>query len=145
FNRLIPDERIIEVINEVGLNSWYESLDEGLDTIVVGDVGLSAGESQLLALSRVFLQEPSLIILDEASSRLDPVTERLIEQALDKLLRNRTAIIIAHRLSTLDRVDDILLLDQGSVLEYGERERLAEDPSSYFHKLLRTGIMEVLV
>ncbi|MGY5876225.1 MAG: ABC transporter ATP-binding protein [Candidatus Thorarchaeota archaeon] len=145
FDRSIPDERILEVIREVGLGNWYDSLEKGLDTIVVGDVGLSAGESQLLALSRVFLQDPSLVILDEASSRLDPVTEGLIEQALDKLLLNRTAIIIAHRLSTLDRVDDILLLDQGSVLEYGERERLADDPSSKFYRLLRTGIMEVLV
>ena len=145
FDRSIPDERILGVIHEVGLNQWYEALEEGLDTKVVGEVGLSAGESQLLALSRVFLQEPSLVILDEASSRLDPVTERLIEQALDKLLRNRTAIIIAHRLSTLDRVDDILLLDQGSVMEYGERAKLADDPSSKYYKLLRTGIMEVLV
>ena len=78
---------------------------------------MSAGESQLLALTRVFLRNPSLVILDEASSRLDPATERLVERAIDKLLKDRTAIIIAHRLSTLNRADDILLLEDGEIAE----------------------------
>lgn len=145
FNSTIPDEPILQVIEDVGLKAWFDKLPEGLDTVLQTDTGLSAGESQLLAFSRVFLRNPSLVILDEASSRLDPVTERLVEKAVDKLLKNRTAIIIAHRLTTLNRADDILLLEGGEVAEFGNRAELARDPTSKFHKLLHTGMMEVLV
>jgi ABC-type multidrug transport system fused ATPase/permease subunit len=86
-----------------------------------------------------------LVILDEASSRLDPATEELIERAVDKLLRNRTAIIIAHRLHTVQRADDIVILEQGRIREYGAREQLARDPDSRFFELLQTGMEEVLV
>src|SRR5690606_35321571 len=97
FNRNIPDECILEAIYDLGLGPWLESLPEGLDTrLRSGGSGLSAGEAQLLAFTRVFLKDPGLIILDEASSRLDPVTEQRIERAIDKLLHNRTGIIIAH-------------------------------------------------
>jgi ABC-type multidrug transport system fused ATPase/permease subunit len=117
-----------------------------LDTILgPGGSGLSAGEAQLLAFTRVFLKDPGLIILDEASSRLDPVTERLIDRAVGRLLRNRTGVIIAHRLSTVDRADTIMILDQGDIVEYGPRTELAADPESRFSQLLRTGAAEVLV
>ena len=85
------------------------------------------------------------MILDEASSRLDPATERLVERAVDKLLKDRTAIIIAHRLSTLNRAHDILLLEDGEIAEFGNREKLAKDSSSRFYQLLHTGMMEMLV
>ena len=84
------------------------------------------------------------MILDEASSRLDPATEQLIERAIDKLLQDRTAIIIAHRLGTVHRTDDIMILEDGRVIEHGDRERLAADPGTRFHSLLRTGLEEVL-
>jgi ABC-type multidrug transport system fused ATPase/permease subunit len=92
----------------------------------------------------VFLRDPGLVILDEASSRLDPATEQLIERAVDKLLQNRTAIIIAHRLGTVERADDILILDGGKLAEHGEREKLARDKDSRFYHLLQTGLEEVL-
>jgi len=98
----------------------------------------------LLAFTRVFLRDPGLVILDEASSRLDPATEQLIERAVGRLLRNRTAIIIAHRLGTVQRADEIMILRDGHVIEYGERERLAADPTSRFYELLQTGLEEVL-
>jgi ABC-type multidrug transport system fused ATPase/permease subunit len=98
----------------------------------------------LLAFTRVFLRDPGLVILDEASSRLDPATEQRIERAVDKLLQNRTAIVIAHRLGTIQRADDIMILDTGHVIERGERERLADDPTSRFYNLLQTGLGEVL-
>jgi len=110
-----------------------------------GGRSLSAGEAQLLALTRVFLHNPSLVILDEASSRLDPATEQRIERAIDKLLKNRTAIIIAHRLGTVHRADQVMILDDGRVSEFGDRSGLAEDPDSKFSQLLRTGLEEVLV
>jgi ATP-binding cassette subfamily B protein len=107
-------------------------------------VGLSAGQAQLLALTRVFLSNPGLVILDEASSRLDPATERMIEQVITKLLENRTGIIIAHRLVTVERADDILVLEDGHVVEYGPRGQLANDDSSHFYRLLHTGSKEIL-
>jgi ABC-type multidrug transport system fused ATPase/permease subunit len=85
------------------------------------------------------------VILDEASSRLDPATERLIERAVDHLLDQRTGIIIAHRLATVLRADDILILEGGRIREYGEREALRNNPRSRFAELLRTGMEEVLV
>ena len=94
----------------------------GLDTrIETGGRSMSAGEAQLLAFTRVFLKDPALVILDEASSRLDPATERKIERAMDTLLQGRSAIVIAHRLHTVQRADDILILDNGRVAEYGKR------------------------
>jgi len=97
-----------------------------------------------LAFTRVFLKNPGLVILDEASSRLDPATEQLIERAVDKLLENRTAIIIAHRLGTIHRTDQIMILEKGHVVEYGDRQALSDDPDSRFYHLLQTGLEEVL-
>ena len=145
FNHSIPDDRIRAVIKQLELSDWYAALPEGLDTqLETGGRGLSAGEAQLLAFTRVFLRDPGLVILDEASSRLDPATERRVEHAVDKLLQNRTAIIIAHRLTTLRRADEVMILDEGRVLEHGRREQLAADPNSRFYRLLQTGLEEVL-
>jgi ABC-type multidrug transport system fused ATPase/permease subunit len=105
--------------------------------------GLSAGEAQLLAFARVFLKDPGLVIFDEASSRLDPATERLIERAVSSILANRTGIVIAHRLATIQRADDILILEDGRIREYGPREALAVDPQSRFAHLLTVGVEEV--
>lgn len=145
FNPAIEDERILAVLRELGLWDWYSKLPQGLDTeLKVSGTGLSAGEAQLLAFTRVFLENPGLIILDEASSRLDPATEQVIEQAVNKLLTNRTAIIIAHRLATVQQADEIMILDNGRIIEYGPREELARDPRSRFYQLLQTGIEEAL-
>jgi ATP-binding cassette subfamily B protein len=145
FDRSIPDERIEEVLRDLGLETWYGSLPEGLDTVLgPGGGSLSAGEAQLLAFARIFLRDPGLVVLDEASSRLDPATERLIERAVDRLLRDRTGIIIAHRLATVQRADEIMVLEDGRVLEHGPRLALANDPRSHFSQLLRTGLEEVL-
>jgi ATP-binding cassette subfamily B protein len=123
---------------------WYQSLPNGLDTGIAALGSLSAGEAQLLAFARIFLRDPGLVILDEASSRLDPATERLIEHAVDRMLTNRTCIMIAHRLETLERTDEIMILEQGRLLEYGARDALAGDPNSRYSQLRRTGQEEVL-
>lgn len=141
FDRRIPDARILETLHELGLSDWLAALPNGLDTeLQSGNRGLSAGEAQLLAFARAFLQSPGLVILDEASSRLDPATERLVERAVDKLLQGRTAIIIAHRLATVQRADDILILEDGRVREFGPRRALMAQPDSRFSQLLRTGL-----
>ncbi|MEJ2208876.1 MAG: ABC transporter ATP-binding protein [Anaerolineae bacterium] len=179
FGHGIPDERILAVLRDLELEEWVQGLPAGLDTVLdSGGGGLSAGEAQLLAFARVFLQDPGLVILDEASSRLDPATEALLERAVDRLLqgeysrpqaeysrpqaeysrpqgeysrpqgeysRPRTAIVIAHHLGTVQRADEILILEAGRVEEHGVRAELARDPDSRFAQLLQTGLEEVLV
>ncbi|WP_414530491.1 ABC transporter ATP-binding protein [Nodularia chucula] len=143
FESSIPDVRIEEMIQEVGLGDWYQSLPQGLDTLLApGGSGLSAGQAQLLAFVRVFLKNPGLVILDEASSRLDPATEQLLTKAIDRLLVGRTAIIIAHRLATVKRADQIMILEDGHCLEYGQRQELASNPESRFAQLLQIGLEE---
>ena len=145
FNDEIPEERILDAIHRLELDSWLASLPDGLDTLLEsGSGGLSAGQAQLLAFTRIFLEDPGVVVLDEASSRLDPATEALIERAVDHLLEGRTGIVIAHRLGTVTRADDILILDEGHVAEFGERTALAADPDSKFSDLLATGMEEVL-
>ena len=144
FNQEIPDSRIHEVIDQLGLHDWFNGLPDGLDTeLTTGGGGLSAGEAQLLAFTRVFLHDPGLVVLDEPSSRLDPATERLLEGAMNQLLQNRTGIIIAHRLATVARADEIMILDKGKILEHGEREMLAADTDSRFSALLKKGLEEM--
>jgi ABC-type multidrug transport system fused ATPase/permease subunit len=145
FNPRLGDERLERALKELSLWEWARSLPDGLSTrLGAGGLGLSAGEAQLLALTRVFLKDPGLVILDEASSRLDPATENLLERAIDRLLANRTALIIAHRLQTVQRADDILILDEGRVVESGPRVVLANDPNARFYGLLQTDLTEAL-
>jgi ABC-type multidrug transport system fused ATPase/permease subunit len=139
FDQSYDDTRIIQALTTLGMRSWYEELPDGLDTMLAANGGgLSAGEAQLLAFARVFLKDPAVVILDEASSRLDPATEHLLEQAIDTLLQGRTGIIIAHRLSTIQRADTLLVLERGRMREYGSRAQLAADPDSHFAHLLHT-------
>lgn len=145
FDPQISDQKIRQALGELGLSDWLESLPNGLDTrLSDGSLQLSAGEAQLIAFARVFLTDPGLVVLDEASSRLDPLTERRIEQAVDRLLENRTGIIVAHRLHTVERVDYIMIIEGGQIQEFGQRATLAADANSRFHALLQTGMEEVL-
>ena len=155
--KALQDDQFIPVISPIGFGENNESYNINADvvagklaTVLKAGGGLSAGEAQLLAFARVFLKDPGLVVLDEASSRLDPATDQLIEQALDRLLgtdgsgRRRTAIIIAHKLSTVQRADRIAILDQGRLLETGRRTDLEADPTSAYARLLRTGLEEVM-
>jgi len=145
FDAAVSDEELAAALDELGLHEWVETLPHGLATeLDTGGSGLSAGQAQLLAFTRIFLENPGLVILDEASSRLDPATEHLIERAVDRLLADRTGIIIAHRLATVNRADDILILEDGRAVEYGAQERLVADPGSRLSRLLVTGMEEVL-
>ena len=145
FNPSISDESILEALGQVGLLTWYRRQSEGLDTrISSSGEGMSAGEAQLLGVARAFLVDPGLLILDEPTSRLDPVTERAFDDALASLLENRTCVIAAHRLSTLERVDRILVLDRGRVVEIRERKVLVADSSSRFAGLLARGELQLV-
>jgi ATP-binding cassette, subfamily B, bacterial len=144
FNASVPDDRISAALETLGMGDWLRTLPCGLDTLLgAGATGLSAGEIQVLACARIFLRDPDLVILDEASSRIDPATERLAHTALERLLAGRTGIIVAHRLATIDYADDVLILENGRVCEYGPRETLAADPTSHFARLLRVATEEV--
>ena len=142
--RYVPDERIQQVVEQVGLGDWLAACPRDWIRPWKRARGLSAGEAQLLAFARVFLADPGLVILDEASSRLDPATEQRIEKAVDRLLANRTGIIIAHRLGTVQRADEIMILEDGRIAEHGPRAELASDPDSRFYRLLQTGLEEVM-
>jgi len=144
FDDGVSDDRISAVLDTLGLAGWLRQLPGGLDTpLGPGGAGLSAGQAQVLACARIFLRDPDVVILDEASSRLDPATERLVHAALGRLLDGRTGIIVAHRLSTIAYADDILVLEDGQVREYGPRLALAADPTSRFAGLLRIATEEV--
>jgi ATP-binding cassette, subfamily B, bacterial len=132
-----PDDELLALLAELGLGPWLDARPDGLDTDLGSDgSGLSAGEAQLLALARAFLADPGLVILDEPSSRLDPETELLVERAVARLIEGRTAIIVAHRLSSLDEVDEIAVVDHGRIVEHDARAALAADPGSRFARLL---------
>ena len=145
FDETIPDRRLMEVIDELRMRPWLSSLPDGLDTRLLSDGGLSAGEAQLLAFARVFLKGSGVLILDEASSRLDRSTEQMIERAVDRLVRDRTVIVIAHHLATVRRCDEIVILEHGRIVEQGERLELAVDDSTRFARMLETGLEEALV
>ncbi len=138
FGHDMTDVQVRAALAEVGLLEWADSLPEGLDTPLPAG-SLSAGEAQLLAFARVMLRDPGLIILDEPSSRLDPASEARLSAAMTRLLSGRTAIVIAHRLGTVARADDILVLGDGKVLEFGPREVLAAAPGSRYAQLLKAG------
>jgi ABC-type multidrug transport system fused ATPase/permease subunit len=141
FDPGVGDDRLLAVFAALDLDDWLAGLPGGLDTELGPTArGLSAGEAQLVALARVFLEDPGVVVLDEASSRLDPHTEALLEHAIDRLLADRTGIVIAHRLATIERADEVLVLDGGRVVEHGDRVALATDPTSRFAELLRTGL-----
>ncbi|WP_339301186.1 ABC transporter ATP-binding protein [Paenibacillus sp. FSL R5-0623] len=145
FNGDVSDQMIKETTDRLGLSQWINSQPEGLDTyLAAGGASLSAGEAQLFALTRVFLTEPSLVILDEPSSRLDAATEGMLQSAIDQLMKQSTGVIIAHLLATLEKVDRIMVLGDGKVLEFGAREELASNPASHYARLLITGREEEL-
>ncbi len=139
------DRDLEALLGRVGLGAWAASLPRGLDTILEGGQGLSAGEGQLVAFARAFLADPDIVVLDEASSRLDPITEARVGAATRRLLDARTAVVIAHRLETQAEVDEIAVLENGRLVEHGRRHRLAADATSRYARLLQTAAHGLLV
>jgi ATP-binding cassette subfamily B protein len=121
---------------ELGLADWIESLPDGMYTRV-GERGeaLSVGERQLVALARAYVADPDLLVLDEATSAVDPATEVRLQRTLDAVTRGRTTVAIAHRLSTAEAADDVIVFDRGRIVQRGPHSELVRDPDSVYGQL----------
>ncbi len=135
-NAAITDARIEAAFAEVGLAEWLNGLPNRLAT-EVGERGesLSVGERQLVALARAHVAEPDLLVLDEATSAVDPATEVRLARAMDAITRGRTTITVAHRLSTAQRADEVIVVDAGRIVQRGRHEELIKEPSSVYGQL----------
>lgn len=131
-------EEIMEAAKQANAYNFIQAFPEGLDTLV-GERGvkLSGGQRQRIAIARAILKDPAILLLDEATSSLDAESELLVQQALDKLMEGRTSIIIAHRLATIRKVDQIYVLDSGSIAEQGTHEELVNLKDGIYSNLVR--------
>lgn len=128
----IPRADIEAAIDELGLADWVARLPEGLDTrLGPGGAVLSAGEEQLVAFCRLLVRDVSVVVLDEATARMDPLTERRVVRASERLLAGRTGVLIAHRLTTIERADHVAVLDHGRVIQQGRYADLASEPGPF--------------
>jgi ATP-binding cassette subfamily B protein len=126
------DDELVAACRDLGVHDFIQSLPEGYDTVVSHrGSSLSAGEKQLISLARAFLADPPVLILDEATSSLDPRTESLVEDAIRRLYTGRTTIIVAHRLSTAEHADRVLVIDGGRLVEDGHHDELARGDGLY--------------
>ena len=128
------EQEIIEAAKAANAYEFIEKLPNGFDTIV-GERGnsLSGGQRQRIAIARAILKNPSILILDEATSALDTESEKIVQEALERLMKNRTALVIAHRLSTIKHADHIVVLQQGCVVEEGTHDELLALNGLYSH------------
>lgn len=129
----LTDAQLTAAFAELGLADWLEGLPAGLDT-PVGERGeaLSVGERQLVALARAYVADPDLLVLDEATSAVDPATEVRLQRTLDAVTRGRTTLAIAHRLSTAQAADEVIVVDRGRIVQRGPHEELVRDSDSVY-------------
>ncbi|MCP3423892.1 ATP-binding cassette domain-containing protein [Nocardioides pinisoli] len=141
----VPRAVVEAAVAELGLTDWVRGLPDGLDTVLgPGGTSLSAGEEQLVAFARLLVRDVSVVVLDEATARMDPVTEARVVRAADRLISGRTGILVAHRLSTTERAEQVAVLESGRVVQQGPRRRLAAEDGP-FRDLLDAAAHESVV
>jgi ATP-binding cassette, subfamily B, bacterial len=139
----VPPVAVADAVDALGLGEWVAALPDGLQTrLGAGGSTLSAGEEQLVAFARLLVRDVAVVILDEATARMDPQTERRVTWAAERLLAGRTGIVVAHRLSTTRRCHAVAVLDHGRVVQHGERARLAAEPGPFRDLLAAAGDTE---
>jgi len=136
------DEEIVSAAHAANAHDFITALPDGYDTLV-GEKGvnLSGGQRQRIAIARAVLKDPRILILDEATSSLDTESESLVQDALDRLMKGRTTFVVAHRLSTIQQADRILVLDKGRLVEEGTHTALLDKKGLYYH-LYTLGLVE---
>ena len=136
----VPRRAVVEAVEALGLRDWVAGLPDGIDTVLgPGGTTLSAGEEQLVAFARLLVRDVQVVVLDEATARMDPVTEARVVQAADRLLAHRTGVVVAHRLSTTSRADLVAVLDAGRLVQQGPRALLAARPGPFRDLLTASG------
>jgi ABC-type multidrug transport system fused ATPase/permease subunit len=128
----VPRQRVLDAVEELGLTDWVAGFPDGVDALLgPGGTTLSAGEEQLVAFARLLVREVQVVVLDEATARMDPVTEARVVRAADRLLARRTGLVVAHRLAATERADLVAVLDRGKVVQQGARTRLAREDGPF--------------
>ena len=130
------DEEVIDVAKQVRADDFIRQLSNGYETVLNEDSdNISHGQKQLLTIARTILADKEILILDEATSSVDTRTEKLIQEAMDKLMENRTSFIIAHRLSTIKNADKIIVIENGEIIEQGSHDELLNQKGYYYNTL----------
>ena len=136
------DEEVIQAAKTASAHSFIMRLPKGYDTMLEGDgANLSQGQRQLLNIARAAVSKAPILILDEATSSVDTRTEKHIEHGMDRLMKDRTTLVIAHRLSTVRNADAIMVLEHGRIIERGDHEELIRQKGRYYN--LYTGLSEL--
>ena len=136
FNEKISKEKVIKASKKLGIHEFIKSLPGGYDyNVRERGIMLSSGQRQLIAFLRAYLTEPSILVLDEATSSVDSYTEESIQQAIKTLTKGKTSLIIAHRLTTIKNADRIIVLENGQIVEQGTHEDLIKIPSGHYLNL----------
>lgn len=129
----VPREKVIQICKDMEADSFIRRLENGYDTVINAKTSLSQGQKQLLTVARVMIQNPKMVILDEATSAIDTVTEMRVQKAFDKMMQNRTSFIIAHRLSTILDAEIILVMNEGNIVEKGNFKSLMQKDTLFKH------------
>ena len=139
FNKNISLAEVENAAKQIGLHQFISSLPNGYNyNVLERGVGLSTGQRQLISFLRVYLKNPKILILDEATSSIDTLSEKLIQKATKKITENRTSIIIAHRLSTIINSDNIVVMSNGKLIEMGKHNELLNNKHGSYYKLYKT-------